>query len=228
MRPVDKGPAPTTYTDYKDAGEDLMCRVGDFCSYCERQIETHLAVEHIKPKDLHPKLRNSWENFLLACVHCNSSKGKNDVVLGEYFWPDRDNTLLALEYVKGGLIRPFRRLKRTEKVTANRTITLTGLDKTPGKKGREPTDSDKRWLKRNQTWQLAEKANSRLQKQKNNSSMREQIVDTAVSRGMFSIWWTVFAHDVDMRRRLREAFAGTHGASFDVNESPVPRVGGEL
>ena len=36
------------------------------------------------------------------------------------------------------------------------------------------------------------------------------------------------AGDVDMRRRLREAFIGTHGASFVINENPVPRVGEQL
>lgn len=228
IRPVDKGIAPADYADYKDAGADLISRVGEYCSYCERKIETHLAVEHIQPKLFHPRLRNSWGNFLLACVHCNSIKGKRDIVRDEYFWPDRDNTLLVVEYRKGGLVRPHRRLNCKNRVRAKATIALTGLDRTPGKHGREPTGSDKRWLKRQQTWQLAEDANGRLQGQVDNTSLREQIVDTAVSRGMFSIWWTVFAGDVDMRRRLREAFAGTHSASFDVDENPVRREGGQV
>ena len=66
---------------------------------------------------------------------------------------------------------------------------------------------------------MAEAARDRLAKQKNNVSLREQIVDTAASRGMFSIWWTVFVGDVDMRQRLRKAFVGTHAASFDANEN---------
>ena len=227
MRPVDKGPAPTTYADYKDAGADLMSRVGDYCNYCERQIETHLAVEHIQPKVLHPKLGNSWDNFLLACVHCNSSKGKKDVVISDYFWPDRDNTLLALEYVKGGLVRPHPRLKGADKVRAEKTITLTGLDKAPGKQGRKPTHSDRRWLKRQQAWQLAKK-NLDLLHSQDTDVVRALIVENVIARGMFSIWWTVFEDDVDMRRRLREAFVGTHAASFDTNENPVLRVGGQL
>ena len=36
------------------------------------------------------------------------------------------------------------------------------------------------------------------------------------------------AGDVDMRRRLRKAFSGTHAASFDTNENSVPRDGGQL
>lgn len=228
MRPVEKGAAPRDYIDYKDAGSDLMQKIGDYCSYCERKIETHLAVEHIQPKVYHPELENSWNNFLLSCVHCNSSKGQFDVVLNDYYWPDRDNTLLALEYSEGGLVRPYPSLEDADRSKAQETINLTGLDKYPGNPGRNPTDSDKRWQARHKAWQLAEKARDRLAKQEDNQLLREQIVDTAASRGMFSIWWTVFADDTDMRRRLRKAFAGTHADSFDENENPVPRVGGQL
>lgn len=228
MRPVDKGAAPTVYARYQDARLDLKRRIGGYCSYCERQIETYLAVEHIQPKVHYPALQNSWENFLLACGNCNSSKRDKRVVLGDYYWPDRDNTLRALEYVEGGLVRPHPCLKGADRVRAENTITLTGLDKIPGEPGREPPPSDERWLRRQEAWQLAKKNRARLTTQNTSTLMRELIVDTAVSRGMFSIWWTVFAGDVDMRRRLRKAFTGTHGASFDANENPVPRAGGQL
>jgi hypothetical protein len=62
----------------------------------------------------------------------------------------------------------------------------------------------------------------------NTLEVRELIVENAVGRGMFSIWWTVFAGDIDMRRRLRQAFVGTNAASFDVNEDLLPRVGGQV
>ena len=227
MRPVDKGPAPAVYSCYKKAKSDLLDRLGDYCSYCERQIETNLHVEHVQPKSLHLSLQNLWDNFLLACSNCNPTKGKKDVVLSDHYWPDQDNTLRALEYVKGGLVRPHSGLKGADRVRAEKTITLTGLDKAPGGSNYKST-SDNRWLKRQQTWQLAENARDRLTTQKNNTSMREQIVETAVNRGMFSIWWTVFAGDVDMRRRLREAFEGTDAGSFDTNENLVPRAGGQL
>ena len=79
----------------------------------------------------------------------------------------------------------------------------------------------------NETWHLAKKHHTRLAIQ-DTAVVRELIVENAIARGMFSIWWTVFAGDVDMRRRLREAFVGTDKASFDINENPVPRVGGQL
>ena len=227
MRPVDRGTAPRTYARYQDAGADLRERLGDYCSYCERQIETHLAVEHVQAKVRRTALRNSWTNFLLGCVHCNSSKGKKRVALRDYFWPDRDNTLRAFEYVNGGLVQPHTNRTAVEQYRARDTIALTGLDKFPGNQDREPTDSDRRWLRRQESWQLAKRSRDRLTNQ-DTTDMREQIVETATARGMFSIWWTVFAGDVDMRRRLREAFVGTHVGSFDINENSVPRVGGQL
>src|SRR5688572_22629383 len=92
-RPVDKGAAPRVYAAYQEAGSDLQARLGDYCSYCERRIETHLAVEHVQPKVRRASLRTSWRNFLLGCVHCNSCKGKKRIALHSYYWPDRDNTL---------------------------------------------------------------------------------------------------------------------------------------
>ncbi len=227
MRPVDRGAAPKLYARYQDAGPDLKARLGDYCSYCERQIETHLAVEHVQPKVRRASLRNVWSNFLLGCVHCNSSKGKKRIAVTRFFWPDLDNTLRAVEYVTGGLVQPNATLNAAEKVRAQDTIELTGLDKYPGNPGREPTASDRRWLRRHEIWQMAQKDRDRLVSS-NTNEVRELIVENALGRGMFSIWWTVFAADIDIRRRLREAFIGTHGASFDVNENPLPRAGGQL
>lgn len=227
MRSVDKGAPPAAYAKYQDAGPDLRARLGAYCSYCERQIETHLAVEHVQPKVRRASLKNAWTNFLLGCGHCNSSKGKKPIALRRFFWPDRDNTLRAIDYVTGGLVQPSATLTAAERTRARDTIALTGLDKYPGNPGREPTDSDRRWFRRHEIWQMAQKDRDRLDSN-DTLAVRELIVENALGRGMFSIWWTVFAGDIDMRRRLREAFIGTHGASFDVNESPVPRAGGQL
>ena len=227
MRPVDKGVAPASYARYQDAGPDLRARLGDYCSYCERRIETNLAVEHIQPKSLVPGLITDWNNFLLACTNCNSTKGDTPISLVDYFWPDTDNTLRAFVYVPGGLIELHSRLSLAKATKAVATLNLTGLNRYPGRPGQEPTNSDQRWLRRQQTWQLAKKNRSRLADQ-DTVIVRQLIVEIAIARGMFSIWWTVFSGDVDMRRRLREAFIGTHRASFNINENPVPRVGGQL
>jgi uncharacterized protein (TIGR02646 family) len=227
MRPVDKGAAPGVYTTYQDAGRDLQACLGDYCSYCERQIETNLAVEHVLPKSLEPALITDWGNFLLGCVNCNSCKGHAPVVLNEYFWPDADNTLRAFEYLRGGVIQPDPALTPGLARKAQATAGLTGLDRYPGNPGKAPSSADQRWLRRQQAWEKAEHCRDLLASS-DTPQVRELIVNVATGRGEFSIWWTVFAHDSDMRRRLREAFDGTHGASFDAGENLIPRVGGQL
>ena len=227
MRPVDKGRTPTVYSSCEKAKTDLRSRLGDYCSYCERWIATNLAVEHIEPKSVASVLSKTKANLLLACGNCNSTKGKTPIIRVDYFWPDIDNTLRAFEYGPGGLIGPHPCLMPTMAKKAATTLQLTGLDRHPGNCGREPTPFDLRWEQRQETWQMAKRYRARLAIQ-NTAVMREIIVENATARGMFSIWWTVFAGDVDMRRRLREAFTGTHGASFDANENPVPRAGGQL
>lgn len=227
MRPVDKGKSPSVYSHYREAASDLVTRLGDYCSYCERQIETHLAVEHVQPKSHHDKLRNEWSNLLLGCVNCNSIKGNEDVALDDYFWPDRDNTLRALQYLEGGVVEPRAGLAPEDHVRAKNTITLTGLDKDPGNSGREPTDSDRRWSRRRENWQLATMLRQKLADE-DTDTVRELIVWNVTARGMFSIWWTVFDGDLDMRRRLREAIVGTDAGSFSANENLVQRKGGQL
>jgi uncharacterized protein (TIGR02646 family) len=227
MRPVNKGAAPAPYVSYRDAGPDLQARLGDYCNYCERQIETHLAVEHIEPKSHIPALRNVWSNFLLGCVNCNSSKGNTPINLPDYLWPDSDNTLLALKYVRGGLVQPNPDVAAPIRAKAQATIDLVGLDKYPGNAGREPPHTDQRWLRRQQAWQLAEMDRQRLVAN-DSHEVRELIVENALGRGMFSIWWTAFAGDVDMRRRLREAFLGTDPGCFNGNEEVQQRAGGQI
>lgn len=227
MRPVDRGAAPAVYARYQEAAADLQARLGDFCSYCERQIETHLAVEHIRPKSLNAALENEWTNFLLGCANCNSSKGDMAVNLVDFLWPDTDNTLRAFAYSRGGLLAVDPAITQEVAAKAIATIALLGLDKYPGNAGREPTSADKRWLRRQEAWQKAQKCHAELQ-QHDTPEFRQIIVDLAITGGLFSIWWTVFNGDIDMRRRLREAFIGTANLCFNADENLIARGGGQL
>jgi uncharacterized protein (TIGR02646 family) len=229
MRPVNKGVAPRAYADYKEAGPDLQDRLGNYCSYCERYIETHLAIEHIQPKSLNPGLAADWANFLLGCSHCNSCKGAVPINVADYYWPDSDNTLRALAYLPGGLVIPNPARSPTEQAKAQATIRLVGLDKDPGNPdlNRMPTKSDRRWRRRAEVWALAIKDKDRLAKH-DTDIVRELIVENAVGRGMFSIWWTVFAGDKDMRRRFRLAFKNTEINCFNAAEEPVCHPTGQI
>lgn len=227
MRPVDKGTAPvSTYTNYAAALPDLEQRLGRYCSYCERYIATNLAVEHVQAKSLVHALALTWSNFLLACVNCNSCKGDTPVTVANYLWPDSDNTLRAFEYSTGGRVAPHPALAAPMRAKAQASAALVGLDRVPGA-ANAPTPSDLRWLKRFETWRKANDALRRLS-QNDTVELREQIVDTAIATGLFSIWWTVFATDGDMRVRLRAAFVGTCPNSFDAAGNLQTRPGGQL
>jgi len=50
------------------------------CAYCESAI-VHVGyphIEHFRPKVHYPELTFEWENLLLACSVCNSSRHKGD------------------------------------------------------------------------------------------------------------------------------------------------------
>lgn len=199
--------------------------MGRYCSYCGRFIPAGIAVEHKRPKKRYPTESLLWSNFLLACVNCNSCKGHGRIVLLDYLWPDTDNTLRAFNYLPGGLVRCVQPLPKRIRRTANRTIHLHGLDRHPGAYYK-PTDRDYRWLDRKGQWDMA--ALLRLQLSQFDTPGQRDAIVLVAQDGIFAIWWTVFNGDVDMRRRLRQAFVGTHGASFDANENLVPRVGGQV
>ena len=225
MRPVNKGVAPSVYSTYGNAQPDLVGRIGRFCSYCERFIASGIHVEHKRPKKRHPADELKWGNFLLACPNCNSCKGSPRVNLNRYLWPDTDNTLRAFEYMFAGRVRASQNLPKRLRRKANRTLRLFGLDKYPGHY-HQPTARDLRWLDRRQQWDKAVLFRQHLNGY--DTPTQRALAVQAASDGIFSIWWTVFANDIDMRRRLRQSFLGTDPASFDVNEKLVARPGGQL
>jgi uncharacterized protein (TIGR02646 family) len=188
MRPIDRGSAPRRLTSYQQARGPLIGRMGQYCSYCEMPLGASLAVEHVQPKDLNPGLELVWDNFLLACTNCNSIKGVKAGVLTDYFWPDSDNTARAFTYSQGGVVSVGTGLDAAQQGIAQNTVRLTGLDRRPPLDGEA---SDRRWDNRRTAWDLANRALANLQKA-DSLHMRDQIVDTAISKGFFSVWMTVF------------------------------------
>ncbi len=46
------------------------------CAYCEQKLlDAPKHIEHYRPKDIYYWLAYSWDNLLLCCGSCNSSKG---------------------------------------------------------------------------------------------------------------------------------------------------------
>jgi len=234
MRPVERGPipsapdgAPRVFAEYQDARADLIAHLGEYCSYCEMQLDASLAVEHVQPKKgpgAQPHLALDWGNFLLGCTNCNSTKGHRAIVIDDYYWPDRDNTLRMLVYKEGGIVQPHPDLTPDVQARARRTIEMVGLDKNPLN---DPQASNRRWNNRREAWDMAERARQRLAAH-DTERMRDQIVETAQAKGYWSVWMTAFADDADMRQRLITAFPGTAIACFDEHGLVVTRPGGRI
>lgn len=227
MRPVVRGDHPVdddgnkmAIKENRDAKGPLIDRLDEYCSYCERLIPASLAVEHVRPKSIHPHLELEWHNFLLACTNCNSCKGYKEVVLENYLWPDRDNTYLAFRYTDG-VITVSPDLDDETKSLAESTLTLVGLNKPAN----ENNPSDRRFVHRMEAWNVAHESRSDYHSSPS-PALARQIVRTAKAVGFWSIWMTVFSCDKDVCQALIEEFRGTCSSCFDDDLTPKPRDGG--
>lgn len=232
MRPVDKGDWPTygggkkyVFNDWKKAKKRLVLRTGDFCHLCEMRINNALSVEHIKPRDSHPRLSATWNNFLLACNSCNSSKRQTAPLppyRQRYYWPHLNNTMLAFytPLIGAGamVINATIALSAEQKVKAQATISLYGLDKLKTSTG----DSDNRFTERLETIDMAIEL---LQDYANNDTNIRSILKVAVSRGFFSIWIDIFRSKPEVVTALMDSpkFKIDRTVYFDANLQPTHR-----
>ena len=225
MRPINKGISPQIFRDYKDAQKPLVDRLGRYCSYCERQIATNLAVEHIFPKDSalgYAHLKLEWDNFLLACVNCNSSKANKILDEQTYLLPDRDNTFVGLEYLETGEVVTCG--PANIQVMAQNTLDLVNLnvDEEDLTDEKELFTALIRSGQRLQVWIQAKEA---LEDYQNGEVNIRRIIREAQSVGFFSIWMKAFEGVPAVRQELINTFIGTEVTCFDANTDPVsPRV----
>lgn len=228
MRPVTRGPAPRDYRRYGEAIGDLETVLGTYCSYCERRLPVSLAVEHVVPKSLVPELETVWDNFLLGCTNCNSVKLDQPTNKRDFLWPDVDNTLRAYLYSKGGFVTVADGLTRTMKRKASKLMELVGLNRHGTEGHPAPAPRDKRWQQRNDAWDAAVLAKSRLEALGDDPAAQDLVVLAAEGFGFFSVWMTVFADHAVLKQRLIQTFKGTAADCFDVNANVVSRPGGRL
>jgi len=187
MRPVKRGDIPNRITVSGRAQDlaveqyglfmgALISRLGEYCSYCEVSLGANLAVEHVLPKSVFVNAETDWNNFLLACVNCNSRKSSKVKGRAGYYWPDDTNltnsqvgfnTYSMMEYYVGPaagdnvvLVRP----KPGSVAAADRvqaTIDLVGLNNY-APEDRDPKMSDRRVWNRTRAWQVADSLAKRL------------------------------------------------------------------
>jgi uncharacterized protein (TIGR02646 family) len=230
VRPVNRGAAPAVYARYDDAKQDLVNRLGSYCSYCERRIPTLLAVEHIQPKGLpqYAHLENEWTNFLLACVNCNSAKASTPVECDFCLLPDRDNTFAAFIYDDLGTVEPHPGIGPAATALAAALRDLTALNRM------EHPDWDEavafsalaRVGQRVQAWLQAQDARADYDAGR---TWTGAIAREAAATGFFSIWMAAFEGVPDVRQALIATFPNTADDCFDAMTASVsPRPGNGL
>lgn len=210
---------------YQDAKADLIGRLGAFCAYCESQLGAGAAVEHIEPKSQATHRALDWDNLLLSCINCNSTKGVQHPHSLDVYLPDRDNTARAFQYEEGGLVSAHSALGPEQQAKARRTLKLFGLDKTPAN---DPRARDRRWLNRLETWGMARRMLDQWQRKRGDPEWRENLVELARAKGHWSIWMAVFESEPEIRQALIDALPGTCRTCFDANTRPVARPCGSL
>jgi uncharacterized protein (TIGR02646 family) len=211
MRSVIKGPTPLdetgtpiVFSHYQEAAPHLKKRLGRYCSYCERTIPVGLAVEHKLPKEHNTQLELEWDNFLLACMNCNSSKGQFNPTTDSVVWPDEHDTFSLISYFPSGAVRP--KLGITPEVGARVafTLSLLGLSKQPA----ELASADHRLFDRLEVWRLASQSKDDLIR-RDVPELRRAIVETCRATGGYSIWQAVFSDAPAMREAISKSFVGT-------------------
>lgn len=228
MRPVNKGPWPThghnnvryIYNNWANASPFLKNRTGWFCHLCEIPLTSGSAVEHIKSRNEFPRLSNSWTNFLLICVYCNSRKGAAEVIAPyrkNYYWPHIANTLLAYSISTEQLVEVGCGLDPDQKERAQRLINLYKLNESTTDDGA----MDQRHRMRTKAFTFASR---RLEEYLNGKCTIQAIVDSAVSSGFFSLWYQVFSnHPPVLRALIEEPEFYLDLAWFDAILMPVAR-----
>lgn len=214
MRPVDKGAhplhadgTPVAFATYGDAAPYLRDRLGRFCSYCEREIQVGLAVEHVVPKSQKPALEKDWGNFLLACANCNSQKRDKPVEPADYLWPDTDDTLAAFTYEPSGAIKVAEGLAPPQQAKAQALLSLVGLDLPP----EGVSAADHRHIDRLKQWVKARAAFETLTLVPDD--IRDKILTNVITLHTdgYSIWATVFRGDPAVLAALAKKYPGTRG-----------------
>lgn len=234
MRPViisiktDEHGLPMEYKPYTKAKNELVDELGDFCSYCEKKVnKSSLHIEHIFAKaaadpDGNEKYRHleyRWDNFLLACSHCNSIKRNKDIALTNPFMPHLNNIVHCIEIIEGGLIKIT---DNAQDNTLHRTIAfieLVGLDREPSHP--DFSEKDDRWLYRYEAHDLAKR---QCDKYNARQVDIDTIIELAKSIGFFSVWYYQFLEHTEVLHALihgivvnevrKVPFRGIHKDSF--------------
>jgi hypothetical protein len=237
MRPIVKSVknnadgTPSEYNPWGDAKPELVEELGSFCSFCEKyNSRSALHVEHVYGKKcvdaadnyIYDHLKYRWDNFLLACVNCNSVKNNKDIALTNPALPHINNLIHFIESTIGGVIVVKNGLLQAELNQTNNFISLVGLDRLPGHP--QHSDKDDRWDERLKVYDIAQRQLRKYEQIPRKTDL-DTIVDLARTNGCFSIWYYTFKKYDEVLNVLINGmiidgehikpFPGTHNQSFD-------------
>jgi len=224
MRPINKGSNPTEngieieFKEYSHSRKYLIDRLGRFCSYCENSINANLAIEHVQPKSSHLDLELKWSNFLLACTNCNSTKGKEDINLDEYIFPDTSNSFVYFDYDFSGIVKVKNNLSAENQKKALKTIELVGLDKCPPRVGtiEWKKASDSRFEKRLETVKITSDYFN-IYNSASEESKKILILcfkDIIKRSGFWSVWIQTFNSIPEVLKEITHCIKGTNELYF--------------
>lgn len=193
-------------------------------------------VEHVPPKSATPTLRLAWSNMLLACGPCNRAKSDLPYDLHTHYIPDYHNTHLAFEYVM--IFHPKKRnalacipvLKQNNEVDISKAIATIELFRLSALTSCARA-TDLRWKYRYEAFQ-----SSRLWRTswdqwgyKVADDFIPLLIDAAVGKGFFSLWFDCFDDVPAIKKALLDAFPGSQKGGFNgVNFKAVPLHDGDL
>lgn len=230
MKPVEKGPATKTYAAYGNAKPDLLSKMGGHCSYCEcGAAAQNLDVEHIYPKDPHPRRELDWDNLLVACKTCNTYKHhhlgsrRQRSLLKRYIWPHLDNTFKAYKYQATGQvdIDPGVPAALIPAVEATREMVGLLLSPTKAKSYQDLGIAYDGANKRSQMWGMANRVRAEYLKNPSPDGATT-VAECAAMLGYFSIWMEVFSAELAVRKELIRLFKADPNC-FDANTQPVAK-----
>lgn len=160
---------------------------------------------------------NSWANFLLACLNCNSTKKDRDLDYGAWLIPDRDNTARAFCYHMDGVMEVESTLSAAEKLMAEETLALLDLNKEltlalDDIGNTIPLDRRKQRL---EAWATAQRYRSLWEQNQGREAFEEAVVKIAEEQGFFSIWMDAFRGVPKMRERFIKGVPGTNRDCFN-------------